>query len=119
MAVSKLIKQQIIQNLLVTKQKSHNLEMTLRFKGQTQQADLVAAKTQELTAEIDTLLVKLLDEWLTESVGVVGEIRSGNTRLQTSIRKVSQGVQTAQNIVKAIGFVDDAIAIAARISTVI
>ena len=116
MAISKSKKQEIVQRLLVTKQRAHNLEIILRFAGNSEEADAVKETTSALTVQIDTLLSQLINEWLASSVGVVEDIRDGNAKLQRAINKVSRGVDTAQNVVKAIGFIDEAVVIAAKLA---
>ena len=119
MAVPQQTKQDIVQGLLVTKQKGHILEITLRFKGNNDEADEVAAKTTELSNEIDTLLGQIIDEWLAQSRGDVASIKEANSNLQRSIRSIQNGVATAQKVVKAIGFIDDAIVIASKFASAV
>ena len=116
MDISERKKQEIIQGLLVTKQRAHNLEIILRFAGNSEEADAVKETTSALTAQIDTLLSQLISEWLASSVDVVENIKNSNANLQRAINKISRGVDTAQNIVKAIGFIDEAVAIAAKLA---
>jgi t-SNARE complex subunit (syntaxin) len=42
-----------------------------------------------------------------------------NASLEKSIDKINKDVETAQNVVKAIGFIDDAVAIAAKVAATI
>lgn len=114
MAVAAKTKEEIIDRLLVTKQKSNRLEMTLRFKGQVNEANEVQKKTKKLNKQIDILLGQLIDEWLADSRGVIKDLVQGNANLQRSLAKIKRGVQTAQNLVKALGFIDDAIVIASK-----
>ena len=103
MAISKQTKQEIVQRLLVTKQKGHNLEITLRFKGKTEDADQVVEKTAELTSQIDILLGQIIDEWLDQSARVVEDIRRTNAKLQGSVRAITRGVEIAQMWLRRLG----------------
>ena len=119
MAVSQQTKQDIVQGLLVTKQKAHALEITLRFKREGDEADQVAARAAELSNEIDKLLAQMIDEWLVQSRGDVANLKQTNSKLQRSIRSIQKGVETAQSVVKAIGFIDDAIVIASKFASAV
>ena len=110
--ISKNSKEEIIQRLLITKQRSIALEVRLLVKGKSEEANKIKSKTKALTRQIDQLLSKLMDEWIGQAVMVIGNITKTNAALQTSITKVKNNEKTAENIVKAIGLVDDAINIA-------
>jgi ubiquinone biosynthesis protein UbiJ len=117
MAMTEENKQEVIQRLLIGKQKAHILETSLRFKGEGDEADKVAQKASELSNQIDTLLAQVLDDWLGQTDAIIQGIKKSNTSLQQSIRKIQQGVKTTENLVKAIGFLDDLIAIATQIAS--
>lgn len=119
MAMNKESKQEVIQRLLIGKQKAHILETSLRFKGEGEEADKVAQKANELSNQIDILLAQVLGDWLGQTDAIVQEVKIANSSLQQSIRKIRQGVKSAQNLVKAIGFLDDLIATATQIASTI
>ena len=119
MALSKQSKQEMIQRFLVTKQKAHNLEIDLRFKGKSEDADKVAKKTAELSGKIDALLVSVIDNWLGRKDVIIQGIKEANTSLQKSIRQIQNDVETAKNIERAIGYIDDVVVIAAKIASAI
>lgn len=119
MAVTEETKLEIVQRLLVTKQKAHSLEILLRFKGKGDQADDVAASAAELSNQIDALLGQIIDEWLAQSTEIVADLKKANETLQRSVTAIKKGVQTAQNIVKAIGIIDDAAALAGKVISVV
>jgi hypothetical protein len=119
MAMTKENKQEVIQRLLVGKQKAHILETSLRFEGKGEEADKVALKASDLSNQIDTLLAQVLEEWLGQTDAIIQAVKTANTALQQSIRKIQQGVKTAENLVKAIGLLDDLIATASQIAKAI
>ena len=119
MAIAEETKLEIVQRLLVAKQRGNSLEITLKFKGDAEKANEVAVSTAELSKQIDILLAQIIEEWLAEGAEIVGEITQVNARLQRSITEITKGVQTAQNVVKAIGLIDDAIAIASRLAAAV
>src|SRR5262245_9007167 len=107
MALSNSDKQDVIGRLLVTNQKAHILEISLRFKGQNDQAEEVAQKSRELTDQIDLLLGQVMVAWLGQAGTILQEVQKANASLQASIRQIQNEVNIAQNLVKAIGFIDD------------
>ena len=108
-------KQKVLRRLLKSKEKAHILATSLRFKGRGSDADEVAAKAEELTRQVDRLLIDVMREWLGAADRIEAQLRTANESLQTSIRKINQAVNTASNVVKAIGFIDDTISIAAKL----
>jgi hypothetical protein len=112
-------KQQIIRRLLVAKQEAHSLEISLRFKGRNDQADQLAAKATKLSDTIDTLLGQVMVDWVVETQKIVSDIGQANVSLQSSIKEIQNGIKVAQNVVKALGYVDDVVAIAAKIAATV
>ena len=116
MSISNSDKREIIRLLLVMKQRAHDLEISLRFKGQNGEADQIAQNTKKLSDKIDILLGQVMVDWLSEAATILQEINQANNSLQSSIQEIQDGVRTAQNVVKAIGYIDDAVAIAAKVA---
>lgn len=116
MAISKTSKEQIIQSLLVAKQKAHMLEISLRFKGKPDEADQLSAKAGELSDQIDNLLSQLMSGWIGTANKILGDITKANAAIQSTIRDIQNDVHVAENIVKAIGYVDDIVVIASKIA---
>ena len=110
--ISKNSKEEIIQGLLVTKQKAHALEVRLLLKGKQKDGKKVARKSKALSRKIDILLGQVMDEWQGQGNKIIKDIKSANADLQRSIAEIKRNVKTAQNIVKAIGLIDDAIVMA-------
>ena len=116
MAISNPDKQDVISRLLVINQKAHILATSLRFKGQDEEAEKVTQKAKELSEQIDHLLGQVMDEWLGQAESIRQEIQKANASLQASIRQIGNEVNILQNVVRAIGFIDDVIQIASRIA---
>jgi hypothetical protein len=119
MAIPRETKQEFVRRLRVTRDTGVDLEISLKFKGEFEEADKVAAATAALTRQIDKLLGQIIDEWLAQGLDIVAEITGVNASLEKSIDKINKDVETAQNVVKAIGFIDDAVAIAAKVAATI
>ena len=116
--IPKSSKEEIIQRLLVTKQKAHALEVRLLLSDKEDDAKKVAKKSKALTRQIDKLLGQVMDEWQGQATKIIMDIKTGNAALQNSITNIKKNVKTAQNIVKAIGLIDDAIAIAKNLTLI-
>ena len=116
MAFSQDDKLELTQKLMVTRQEAGNLEMELRFSGKHAEADQARQRARDLQTQIDRLLGAVIDEW-TEAASVnASEIDQANADVETTIAAVRQRTETAQDITRAIGLIDDVVAMAARIA---
>jgi len=112
-------KEELIQGLLVTKQRANILEVRLLLRGETgEEAKKVAEKSKALTRQIDKLLGQVMDEWQGQAAKIIKDIKTANAALQRSITNIRKKVQTAQNIVKAIGLIDEVITIAKGLTSI-
>ena len=104
-------KEEIIHSLQVTLQRSQNLELNLRFRN-NKNAQEIADKNKILSQQIDKLIVEAMQNWLVNAKKTTNNIKKINTDLQRAITNVRKQKKEAENIVKAIGLVDDVISIA-------
>ena len=116
MAISRKHKAAIIRGLIVTKQKSHLLELDLKFAAKFADARDQAESSKRLSRQIDRLLGQAMDAWSGRGKTTVTNIKTANASLQRAIREIGKDIRTAQNIVKALGLVDDVVAIAAKLA---
>jgi len=119
MAMTEATKLEFVQRLLATKQKASALEITLRFKGEKEEANQVKESNSKLQSQIDKLLGMIIDDWSTQGAQITDEIKGLNTKLQRKIASIRNNVNRAQNIVKAVGLIDNAVALAANVAKVI
>lgn len=103
--------------LLEQKQTAGNLIFQLRLKGKNDEAEKLQQKCDELQDQIDELLKKSMQDWLDQAQKLQGDLQDAVKGLKKSVAEIKKNVQTAQNITKAIGFVDDAIRIAGKLTT--
>ena len=115
MSFSRTAKGRALRSLARTKEKAQRLEFTLRLQGQEDQAGEVDSQTHELAKQIDQLIKEAMTEWLGNAAKIEAELRANNDKLQRSIRNIQRNVQTANNIAKAISYIDDAVSIAGRL----
>jgi DNA integrity scanning protein DisA with diadenylate cyclase activity len=113
--IKKEDKELIVDKLLITKRKGHNLEIDLMFKEMEDDAKKVRRKTKNLSKKVDSLLSALMQDWIGSARLTIESINKTNENLQKTIRDIKRDVEVAKNIVKAIGYLDDAIMIAANL----
>jgi hypothetical protein len=109
-------KTSVIQRALITRQKLVMLEFHLRLVNNTTDADACKAKGDDIQAEIDAMLGQAMDEWRAQANTLVTELGDINAKLQASIAQIKKDVATAQNVVKALGLVDEAIALIKKLA---
>lgn len=92
------------------------LEIKLRFARKKSRADAVWASNVILGQRIDVLIGKAIDAWLGEADAVIAKIERASRGLQRSIDEIADTIRTSEKIVKAIGYIDDAVKIAAKLA---
>jgi len=100
-------KQEVIESLLDARQLAQSLEFFLRSQGRTQEADRVWEDNQRLQVEIDTLIGRTMDEWGKEAEAITATLNVAVDQLSEAIKKIKQKIQVAENVVKAIGLIDE------------
>ena len=85
------------------------------FKGMEKEAKKARAKTKKLSKEIDRILGALMEEWIGTANTRIESIRKTNNDLQKTIRDIKKGAETAKNILKALGYLDEAIKTAVKL----
>jgi DNA integrity scanning protein DisA with diadenylate cyclase activity len=109
-------KEAIIDKFLTTKRKGHMLEIALSFKGMDGDAERVKAKNAELSEKVDNLLANIMQDWIDETdSGVVDGLTKVNSKIQDTIRDVKKDIELAKNVVKALGYLDEAIKFASNL----
>lgn len=108
-------KTEAIQSMQVTLQRCQNLELIVRFRGDVHSASQIGAKNKVLRKQIDNLIIEAMKDWLKDAQEVTANIKTANKALQTSITNVKNKKAAGENIVKALGLVDDVISIAASL----
>lgn len=108
-------KESVVDQLLMVKRKGHMLEIDLRFEKMEDEAEEVKGKTDKLSEEIENLLADLMKDWVGSAKETIESIKKTNKKLQDAIRDIKKDVEVAKNIVKAVGFLDEAIVIAVNL----
>ena len=115
MPISTPNKQPFIRLLQNTRNKGDELEIELLLKGRTAEAKKVREATDRLSKQIRKLINAAKKIWRGQAQALEKDMRKRNANLQGTIRDIKKKVKIAQNVVKAVGFIDDAVALAAKV----
>jgi hypothetical protein len=115
MPISKANKEALYDSLDESKRKGQRLEIRLRFQGKNEDADQVKAKTDELSQQLDDLLAGIMENWSGNAKALITATKDTNKRLQASIRDIKNKIKIGENLVKALGYLDDAIKVAKKL----
>lgn len=105
-----------IEDLQAIHRNGQILEIHLRFAGRDSEAEKVWSENVRLGQEIDLLIGRAIDQWLGESTRVLAKIARASQRLQAAIDDVQGTIKAEEGVVKAIGYIDDAAQIAAKLA---
>jgi hypothetical protein len=78
-------------------------------------ASAIEKANRKMAKRIDDLRSQLHDDWAGSADSTTRDLQNLNNRLQTSIREIERGVNVAENIVKAVAYVDRVLAITAKL----
>ncbi|MBM4276629.1 MAG: hypothetical protein FJ130_01950 [Deltaproteobacteria bacterium] len=66
--------------------------------------------------EIDILIGEMMDEWLGDAEGAMKGLAKINTKLEAAVAEIKKQINVARNVIKIIGLLDDAVAIAKKVA---
>lgn len=109
-------KEAILDKLRATKRKAEMLEIDLLFKGRHDDARKVKGKSTEISGKIDSLIANIMQEWIDDtSSGLVEKLKKKNRNIQDAIRDIKKDIKIAKNVVKTLGYMDEAIEFATNL----
>jgi len=114
MAFSQAEKLSLLDGLTACRRQSQLAEVSLRLEGHATEADRIRDKTADLSKQIDGLMAKMMNEWQGQAAACVTDVGTCTAALEQTVNDIKKQVKIAQNVVKAVGFVDDAVAIAKK-----
>jgi hypothetical protein len=117
MAFSQSDKQKLLDGLMDSRRQGQLAEIGLRVQGNTADADKVRDANAGLSKQIDTLIARMMDDWLGQVNEAIQGVSSCTAQLQTAVDNIKRQVNIAQNVVNAIGYIDQAVAIAKKALT--
>jgi hypothetical protein len=115
MTINEENKRVLIQNIRKSIRNGDDLEVELLLKGKNEEAEKIRKKTDELVLENKALIAALMKEWLGTVAEIEGNLQNINAGLKAVIQDIKGDIEIAQNVVKAVGYIDDAIGIATKL----
>lgn len=116
MAFEQTEKEKVVESLMTARRQGQTTEITLRFQGKTDEAEKVWQSNSRLSAEIDILIGQMMDEWLGNAERAIKKVTAANAKLEAAVAEIKKQMNVAQNVVKIIGLLDDAVAIAKKVA---
>lgn len=115
MGMSQEEKEKVLDRLSITKRNAHKLEIRLRFRGDEDGAAKVRTKSERLSKKIDKLLAALMTDWMGSLEVTTKSLEKVNKDILRVIDEIKDEIDAAKKVVKALGYLDDAINIATKL----
>ena len=115
MAFKPTDKEKVLESLMAAHRQGQVTEINLRLQGKPDEAEKVWQENARLSAEIDILIGQMMDEWLGNAERAIKGLAKINTTLEAAVAEIKKQINVAQNVVKIIGLLDDAVAIAKKV----
>ena len=115
MALSQGDKELIVEALMASRRQAQLAELSLRSQGKNAEADKLHDATRILSSKIDALIAGMMRDWLGQIDQVIGDLKARTVDLEKAVDQIKKQVAVAQTVVKVIGYVDQAVAIAAKV----
>jgi hypothetical protein len=115
MAFEQTQKEKVIESLMGEHRQGQIAEINLRLQGKPDEAEKVWQSNSRLSAEIDILIGQLMDEWLGNAERAIKGLAKISARLEAAVAEIKKQINVAKNVVKIIGLLDDAVAIAKKV----
>ena len=115
MAFKPTDKEKVLESLMAEHRRGQITEINLRLQGKPDEAEKVWQENARLSAEIDILIGQMMDEWLGNAERAIKGLAKINTKLEAAVAEIKKQMNVAQNVVKIIGLLDDAVAIAKKV----
>ncbi|MFX0194475.1 MAG: hypothetical protein ACFFCW_00010 [Candidatus Hodarchaeota archaeon] len=102
-----------VNTFIATQNKGLRLESRLTLQN------IDSTKVQEansrLAKKIEQLRRKLHDEWVESADDIRREVTIANGQIEKAIKAIEKRVEIAENIVKAVGYIDRVVEIASKV----
>jgi hypothetical protein len=102
----------LLDRLSVCYNRTNYLKVLCEEQELTNDAKSFGRRKDRLKVEIDGLLQDLYHEWIGEANAIRKKLDESNKAVDKAVKDIEQKIKTAQNIVKALGHIDDVIKIA-------
>ncbi|MGJ8654498.1 MAG: hypothetical protein ACSHX8_14655 [Opitutaceae bacterium] len=102
----------LLDKLSISYNRTNYLKILCEEEGLLDQALKLERRRSRLKLEIDALLRDLYQDWIGDAKSLKGNIDGSNKKLKEAIKDIEKKIKIAQNIVKAVGYIDDVIKVA-------
>lgn len=87
-----------------------NVKVRLTLAGEDALAKKMETKRKALLKQIETLEGQIADQWTVEATDLTKKLQEANAKVQGRIRNIRKRVNVANNAIKIIDQIDDALA---------
>lgn len=108
-------KEKVLESLMAARRQGQLAELSLRFRNKPDEAEKIRGGNARLSTEIDILIGRMMEEWIGRADTAIKGLTAANTKLEAAVADIKKQIQIAQNVVKVVGFLDDAVAIAKKV----
>ena len=108
-------KNALLDKLSVCYNRTSVLLLTCQQQGLNDEAARVQIRKDRLDLETENLISNLLNDWIGVATTLGGTIDTSNQRLTQAVADIQGDINTAQNIVQALGYIDQVVGIAAKL----
>ena len=99
----------VINSMITALGKLTNAEIRMTLAGEVDLAKKSAARRKQLRAQIDRLQSQVATKWTVSAATIREALRGANANVQDKILKIKKKINVAENSIKVIGQIDDAI----------
>ena len=114
MAFEMTEKEKVLESLMAAHRQGQLVEVSLRLQGKPDEAEKVWQGNTRLSTEIDILIGQMMDEWLGDADRTIKDLTTVNAKLEAAVAAIKKQIDIAKNVVKVLGLLDDAVAIAKK-----
>ena len=114
MAFQPTEKETLLEALMAARRQGQLAELSLRFQGKPDEANRIREGSARLSTEIDILIGRMMEEWLGAAKRATKDIGAVQATLEAAVADIKEQIKVAQTVVKVIGLLDDAVAIAKK-----
>jgi hypothetical protein len=107
-------KEKVLESLTAAHRQGQLAEVSLRLQGKPDEADKIKPGNKRLSGEIDVLIGQMMDEWLGDAERTMKDLTAANAKLEAAVAEIKKQIDIAQNVVKVLGLLDEAVAIAKK-----
>lgn len=108
-------KNKILDQVVIILNRTSLLQVLFEEDGDEHNAKKFRLRRNRLRVERDELLRELLQQWAGDAKQLTKKLRDNNKQIDKAIKEISKDIQKAQNVVKALGLVDDVVVTVAGI----